>query len=250
MTLPRATSSTVQEWSTQWKWIDQCESTQDELWSCEPEIECVLTECQFKGRGRRGKTWVSSRKKGLYLSWRPLTLKALEHSQLPFLSLMTGLACARWLSSLGITTYLKWPNDLLIDSKKVGGVLCEARTCGTAWTVCIGIGINLFDHDELPTQATSVDRYCDVSSKDSRWYAASLITFLRAAYTDLIQRGITYVIEQWRTYQIPLGSLVQRDGIQGKYRGIDEEGGLLLEMDTGEIKSIQTGEVELISLLN
>lgn len=126
----------------------------------DPEGTAVLAAEQTAGRGRRGRPWASPRG-GLWLSvlCRPRTAPAME-----VLSLRVALAVARSIESHvpGITVLLKWPNDLILDHRKLGGILCEARWQGDlpAW-VAIGIGLNLGNPipAELTRQAVGLAGY-------------------------------------------------------------------------------------------
>jgi BirA family transcriptional regulator, biotin operon repressor / biotin---[acetyl-CoA-carboxylase] ligase len=102
----------------------------------------VLADAQTAGRGRMGRSWSSERGQGVWCSIveRPVDLKALD-----VLSLRIGLLLAERLDALSaLPVGLKWPNDLLVDGRKVGGILVEARWMGgsPAW-VAIGIGVNV-----------------------------------------------------------------------------------------------------------
>src|SRR3546814_7105530 len=98
---------------------------------------------QTAGRGRRGRSWISPFGANLYLSiawswpaWPP---------ELSALSLAIGVACAKVIENHGIADVrLKWPNDLLVDDRKLGGILIEHRgEAGGACRVVVGIGLNL-----------------------------------------------------------------------------------------------------------
>jgi BirA family biotin operon repressor/biotin-[acetyl-CoA-carboxylase] ligase len=101
----------------------------------------VVAEVQEEGRGSRGRTW-SSPRGGLWLS----VLARPRAAALEVLSLRAGLAVAELLETLGAEgrIALKWPNDLMLDDRKCGGILCEARWQGAspAWVV-IGLGLNV-----------------------------------------------------------------------------------------------------------
>lgn len=121
----------------------------------------IIAECQTAGKGRLGRGWYSPARTNIYSSVI-LTQKPTQ----PFISwipLATGIAVAETIEEVSkLNVSLKWPNDLLFNTKKLGGVLCESTTKGpTGWVVIVGIGLNIncgenqFPKD-LQTTATSL----------------------------------------------------------------------------------------------
>jgi BirA family biotin operon repressor/biotin-[acetyl-CoA-carboxylase] ligase len=129
--------------------------------SAAPHGSVYFSEEQLAGRGRGDHGWISAAGEGLYVS--VLLRPQLPAAHLPFLPLAAGLAAAeaiRAVSSLPID--LRWPNDLLIGPRKVGGILVEAQiySKGLPHAVVVGIGINVHQHvfpAGLATPATSLD---------------------------------------------------------------------------------------------
>lgn len=118
-----------------------------------PEGTLVLAARQRKGRGRLGRVWESP-EGGLYLS---LVLRpSRPQEEWPHLSLVTGLACAEAIrEACGVCAMIKWPNDLVIGSKKIGGILLETQF-GSGFVV-LGIGINVgTPANQLPDTAMSL----------------------------------------------------------------------------------------------
>lgn len=102
----------------------------------------VVAEAQTRGRGRRGRTWLSERG-GLYLS--ALFTPPIPAPRLGLLPLAAGLAVAETVEGLGLAPELRWPNDLLVGGRKLAGVLCESRLRpdgALAWVI-VGIGVNV-----------------------------------------------------------------------------------------------------------
>ena len=115
----------------------------------------IVADFQSAGRGRLGRSWWSSPGTALLASW--LLRPSLEPERTPLLSLVAGVAAARAASaSAGIQVRLKWPNDLLIEGRKVGGILSESDGKGA---VVLGLGVNVRQSafpDELRDTATSL----------------------------------------------------------------------------------------------
>jgi len=133
-----------------------CDSTNDEAakWAQEgaPHGAVVRADAQSRGRGRLGRAWNSPADCGLYFSVlaRPQKL-ALEHAAR--LTIVAALACARGIEEIiGRKMNVKWPNDVVLNERKIGGILCEAHAKENEIDFAIiGIGINVnFQRDDLP----------------------------------------------------------------------------------------------------
>lgn len=106
-----------------------------------PAGTLVIADEQVRGRGRQGRTWVSPPGAGIWMSW---LVRPAEPLQDGMLALRVGLAVAETLEHLGVATSLKWPNDILVEGRKLAGILCEGRWQGPGpgW-VGVGIGMNV-----------------------------------------------------------------------------------------------------------
>jgi BirA family biotin operon repressor/biotin-[acetyl-CoA-carboxylase] ligase len=129
-----------------------------------PSGSFYVADEQTAGRGRSDHQWHSSASQGLYLSvlFRPSAEKPLPTAELVWLPLMTGLAVHRAIAEVtALTPDLRWPNDILIESRKVAGILVEAQTESEFVSAAvIGVGINLHQPSfppDLATPATSLD---------------------------------------------------------------------------------------------
>ena len=127
-----------------------------------PEGTVVVAEEQTSGRGRRGRTWESSARAGLW--WSLLLRPGVPAYRLGWLPLVVGVGVARGVrSAVGVEVALKWPNDVLMDGRKLAGILAERLADGS---VVVGVGINVDqDETELPegggslrTSGISADR--------------------------------------------------------------------------------------------
>lgn len=107
----------------------------------------ILADCQTAGRGRRGRTWHSPAQGNIYMSVIVLPEPGAKRvgAWLPWIPLISALAVADCLSSSsGLAVSVKWPNDLLIGDKKIGGILCEQTTAADrSLAIIIGIGLNI-----------------------------------------------------------------------------------------------------------
>lgn len=211
-----------------------------------------LAERQTAGRGRRGRPWVSPFGANLYLSilWRyPLAPAALGGA-----SLAAGVAVARALRGCGVAGLtLKWPNDLLWQGRKLGGLLLEVsgEAQGPSYLV-VGLGLNL-RMDERQGQAidqpwTDLHRALDGTPPGRNRLAALLIDALAQALERYGRRGLGPFIADWEAFDRlrgqPIALRLGERTIAGRYEGIAPDGALRLRTPEG-IRCFHAGEVSL-----
>ena len=217
-------------------------------------FRACLAEYQTAGRGRRGRDWIQHFGSGLCLSFSWLFR---EPPAAPgTLSLAAGVAALRALAQAGVPgCTLKWPNDVLKDGGKLGGILSELRleAAGPAYVV-IGIGLNV----RLPLGAraaieaaggaTPADLATVVPLPSRTGLAALLIDAFVEVAVEFETHGFAPLLAEWRRADALLGERVsvhRRDGIQeGVARGITSDGALRVEID-GRIDELRAGEVSL-----
>lgn len=208
----------------------------------------IIAEQQTAGRGRRGRQWFASPGDSLTFSllWRfaPGTSPA-------GLSLAIGVAVARALTKAGIRSLaLKWPNDILLDGRKLGGILVELQP-GAPHAAVIGIGLNLRLPAHMPEDVRAASAaLCggDETTDPAAWYAALLID-LRATLESFASGGFTALRGEWMAYHafqdVPVRLLSDFGPPQaGICRGVDLDGALLLEID-GRVERVLSGEISL-----
>lgn len=207
----------------------------------------VLSETQKKGRGRLGREWISPKYKGIYLSLilRPRILP----NQAPVLTLLSAVSiCEAVKTVTDLDTKIKWPNDIMINNKKVGGILTElnAEMDQVSFTV-IGIGLNV--NNDKKTLLS-----CAASLRDEKSETINRVVLLqeilrRIEFNYLLfqSKGPGFIINKWRVYAITLGRRVKvishRRHIEGEAVEIDNEGALLLRSDTGFTQKVTAGDV-------
>lgn len=211
----------------------------------------VLAEFQQSGRGRRGNEWLSPYASGICLSlgWHFHSTPASYTA----LSLATGVAVCRSLRRIGINAVgLKWPNDIISDGKKFGGILLESRseTAGCS-DVVIGIGINV----NLPEQTllsilqpvTDISRISQQSISRNA-LSAILVEELLQMLEDYQAQGFASCIDEWRQLDALRGKaaelILPNNTLSGEILGIDENGLLLMLID-GETLSFSSGELSV-----
>lgn len=216
----------------------------------------TIAGCQTRGRGRLSRGWISP-VGGLWFSvvLRP-NLRPSEVSRLPFVA---GLAVADALRDLcGSQVETKWPNDVLVNGRKVCGILSEAEVEGDKLCfVVVGVGINVgFKAKEsLPEElwdiATSLD---DESERKIRVEALFRVVLERfeSVYHILLGEGFSRVLEMWKRNAGFLGKRVQVLDGNEKYAGmavdVEQDGSLSLRLDDGSVRLFVVGDVSLRSL--
>ena len=207
----------------------------------------ILAESQTKGKGRLGRTWFSPKYKGLYMSLilRPDMLP----TQAPILTLLTAVGiCDAIKNATGVTTQIKWPNDILVNNKKVCGILTQviAETDRIDFMI-ISAGINVNnDKKSLISTATSLKE----QKKDEVSRVGLLQEILReleAKYLFLEKKGSGPILEKWRHHNATLGRRVkvycQHKHVEGEALNIDSDGGLIIRKDNGINEKVMAGDV-------
>jgi len=214
--------------------------------------EVLLAEYQSAGRGRRGRAWLAPPGGAICLSmsW---TFREVPQD-LGALGLVVGVCALRALRTHGVDTLaLKWPNDLLLDERKLGGVLIDLRaeSAGPA-CVIIGIGLNLAVGPALLARiAASGTAATDLASAlqplpTRKSIAASLVSACVAGLLEFERQGLKPFIEDFRAADALRGrpvNVIAADGIaRGVARGIDLRGALMLETPQG-VRRFVSGDV-------
>lgn len=209
---------------------------------------CIVAAEQTAGRGRLGREWLSPRGAGIYCS--TLLRPQFEQKLWPLITLMSAVVVNEaLLEACGLETDIKWPNDILYEEKKLCGILAEIVETPEGRAVVVGIGINLTNDSfpiQLATVATSVaaatgrdpvlDQVLDrLQQSFARWYRK-----LSQQQSDIILAW-----SQRSSYANGKRVRITDNGtqVEGTTRGLDLEGGLRLETETGEIKIIRAGDV-------
>ncbi|HWQ76750.1 MAG TPA: biotin--[acetyl-CoA-carboxylase] ligase [Syntrophomonas sp.] len=213
----------------------------------------VVADTQTEGRGRRGRNWYSPAGQGIYIS---LILRPqMPLKEIPRISLMIAVAVAETLEKeLALPARIKWPNDILINGRKVAGILSEAVTDldGIEFVVA-GIGLNInnpmrdFPND-FRTDPTSV--LAETKQPASRvQILQSLLASLEKYYFILQQGNFTDILQRGRQLSMVIGQRVSlEDGgrlVSGRAVDIDENGFLVVCDATGENHTIFSGEIEV-----
>ena len=228
--------------------VARCASTNSVLLAERGLVAPVLLIAgeQTAGRGRRGRRWHSAPGAALTFSLaRRIRRPARE---LAALSLVTGVAAARALRSLGVPVELKWPNDLVAGGGKLGGILVETRAAGRGTLAVFGIGINLLGADQLARRlrrpVASLDQFIAPHGDP---IIATIASSLMAALDAFEAEGFEAAKGAWEAMHAHAGQRLRvrlADGrsVTGIASGLADDGALRLQTRSGP-RAIRSGRV-------
>ena len=227
-----------------YRFVGETTSTQDLLTEGDlPHGAVAVTEHQTAGRGRSGRRWDDAPSKALLFS---ILMCPPGAAPLPQLSLVAGLAVASAIeAAAGVPAMVKWPNDVLLDGRKVAGILLEAS--GTRVVCGIGINVNQ-DATELPATTRSPTTSLQLAGGaplDRGEVLAAVLLQLERLYHTWLEGGLTAL----------LGDLEQRNAVRGRRVRVSDrtgtageiapDGRLTITLDRGDVVLVESGEVEL-----
>ena len=217
----------------------------------EPEGSVVFARGQTQGRGRHGKEWVSPRGGGLYFSF--ILRPEMEAGRASRITLTVGWAVAGVLQDLDVgAVSIRWPNDVLLEGKKVCGILTEmSLRADKIDYIVVGVGLNVNTRpDELPDGGGSLFSVAK-RSFDIEDLSHMIIKRIDAGYGMLLEHKFYHIREDLRAAsQLFLGSRVRITNgdreIQGYAVDFDEDGGLVVRKDSGVLECVAAGSLELV----
>lgn len=245
----------TEQFGRQIRYVDSTPSTQNiaHQWAKEgaPEGAVVIAEEQVQGRGRMGKAWHSPPRTGIWMSLilRPPILLA-EASQL---TLLASVGIQEAISKeTGLSAKIKWPNDILVQGKKVCGILTEIRgEHDQVHYVIVGIGMNVNTEakdfpEELKNVGTSLA--IETGRKVHRAFlVATILKELEQTYFHYLQEGFSPIRRKWEQIAGMLGHVVTARSMQSTITGlaehINEQGALLIRTSSG-IVPVYSAEIE------
>lgn len=224
------------------------------LANAQPAPFVVLAGAQTRGRGRLGRRWYSPEVGNLYASFafRPEA----SHSRMQAITIWLGLAVCHLLrEDYGLPVCIKWPNDLLIDNRKVAGMLTEARIdADRTRDLVFGLGLNV--SGDLRDWPLEISQMATTLSQHSRKtlsineLAAKLVGRCTQAYEQFLRGDHLEVMRtRWAKYDAFEGRILRAEWrgkpIEGRSLGIDDTGSLRLATSGDEVVSIHSGEVTI-----
>jgi len=217
------------------------------------EGSIVIAECQTSGKGRLGRNWISPSGKNLYLSiiLRPKILT--NHA--PRLTIVTAVALSETLDDLQIFDHrIKWPNDILIDGKKLSGILTEMKCAGNAIDFIVaGLGVNLNSSfndypDELKDSIISLKEFTNTEINRIKFLQSFLVNFERN-YLNFLQEGFDKILNKWIMKSSIINQKIQVTDHENIFTGVvievTSDGNLIVQADD-KIHTINSGDINYI----
>ena len=210
------------------------------------DMAVVIAETQSRGRGRGGNSW-SSPKGSISMT---ATAAGIGLSSLAVMPLAVGAAVARAVRDFGVAAEVKWPNDILIDGRKLCGILCESSLLGSSARVFIGIGVNV--------EADSVDRRASPSAASLQEHGGpidrpAIVAGILARLVPALREDVPAadVVERWKDVSVPWWGHAIRF-LEGEMErrmtllDINPLGQLVARDDNGTLRSFVSGEIREI----
>jgi BirA family biotin operon repressor/biotin-[acetyl-CoA-carboxylase] ligase len=215
----------------------------------------ILAEEQSKGKGRHGRQWASPPKGGIYMSC--ILRPEMAPNEIPRITLLAAVAAAKAIratTSLDVT--IKWPNDIMLDGKKICGILTEMKAeQDIAVFVILGIGINVNTAARaLPKGSASLKDELQrrgIKGKVSRVeIVKKILEALEELYNISKRKGFESAIEEWKGLSDMLGSRVKvtlpNRSFEGLAHDINPDGALVVRLDSGVLEKVPSGDVVMI----
>lgn len=220
--------------------MEQCETTQRLLDASQPEGAVAVCEEQTAGRGRLGRRWEAAAGSSILVS---VLLRPPADRRVAELTLVAGVATAVAVErATGLAAQIKWPNDVMLDRRKVAGGLAELKDAA----VVLGIGINVNQaREELPAEtrvpAGSL-RSLTGREYDRGSILADLLEELEASYDRWREHGLDGVYDDLGARDFLRGRRVAVGDVRGVAQMIGRDGRLVVDTDAGEVH-VESGEV-------
>jgi len=214
----------------------------------------IIADSQKKGKGRLGRAWVSPPGRNIYMSvaFKP----RLYTRDATMLTLLTAVACVHAIKKItGLSVSIKWPNDLVFAGKKLGGILSEIRAdIDKVNLAVLGIGINVniekedFTDDIRPLATSIKEETGEYCSRDE--LVIEVLRQMERFYSLLINLGKHTLLNEWKKLSSTLGKSVKvvigDETLTGLAEDIDDNGMLILKLDSGLRRQISAGDITLL----
>ena len=203
----------------------------------------VITDNQKNGRGRRNNKWLSSPGNNLTFS---LILKKPNDSNLGLFSILTGVSIIKGIKSFtNIHCNLKWPNDIILNNKKIGGILIETNRNSPFFIIGVGLNVNA---QEIPSEIEKIASYLRIE-KNTPIQREPLLAFILNEFENLYNCNPINWIKHWKKYCNHLNKTVsfnhQNKNINGLFLDINNDGNAIINIEKEDI-IISSGTLEIL----
>nr|WP_285853229.1 biotin--[acetyl-CoA-carboxylase] ligase [Sporosarcina luteola] len=216
-----------------------------------PDGTLIVSEEQTAGKGRLSRPWDSAAQKGIWMSL--IIRPSLMPQQAPQMTLVAAVAIVRAIENVaGIEATIKWPNDILINNRKVTGILTELQSePDRVKAIILGIGMNVNqDEDDFPSELIEIATSLKIAGGkpiDRAKLIAEILFFIES-YTKMYEKhGFGPIKLLWEGYSNIAGKRIQavmlNETVEGTALGISEEGLLELQLDNGTVRGIYSADV-------
>lgn len=229
--------------------LESCASTNDEAARLAragaAHGTVVIAATQTGGRGREGRPWASPAG-GLYVS--AVLRPPLPLADVPPMTLAIGVATCDAARACGAPAVLKWPNDVLVEGRKLAGILVEAHSQGGKLeAVVVGIGVNLERTPDAVAKAGISLAEASTTVVDRDAFVATLFTQVERWIDRYVAGGLPAIVPAWQERMAPgLAARATVDGMQltGAVCGLADDGALVLRDHAGQLHRVRSGDVE------
>ncbi|HHY77139.1 MAG TPA: biotin--[acetyl-CoA-carboxylase] ligase [Clostridiales bacterium] len=214
----------------------------------------IVAEEQTKGRGRLGREWISQKGKGI---WMTIMLKPdLKPDMASQVTLIAALSVLRGIKNVtDIDVMIKWPNDLVINGKKVCGILTElGAEIDIINYLCVGIGINVNseedDFNKIGLNTATSLKVTVGKTIDRKRLIVEILESFENLYKQFLQKGsIDYMLEEYKKHLVNLGKevkiILKNDEVKGIAEDVNGKGHLMVRLDNGHLMEVSSGEVSV-----
>ncbi|NLI69736.1 MAG: biotin--[acetyl-CoA-carboxylase] ligase [Firmicutes bacterium] len=222
-----------------------------------PEGTLILAEEQSAGKGRLGRSWSSLPYRGLWFSLLLRPENMTPEKMAPFTAAAAAIAASGLRGVTGLPVSVKWPNDLLINGKKLGGALARVKMQShRIHFMILGMGINVNHRiDDFPAELKEKATSLHIEGKtiyDREAICATILNGLEVGYRLFLECGFSAFLELWRELDFMPGQRITVEygttTFRGTAMGIDEKGALIARGFSGERKHFPYGEIEKMTL--
>ena len=231
--------------------VDSTPSTNTEAWriiSKGASSGIVITDQQLNGKGQRGRKWVFQAEKSVAFSF--FSNHDIDSNKIGYLPILSGLAVSNALTKLNVSSQLKWPNDIIVNGKKIGGILCESTIRKkSSRNIVIGIGMNI-NQDENDVQNLNIPNAGSLKTEYNKTFVreeviSSVINNLEILLQSF-PKNINKITHNWVKACAHLNQDIELSynskKIKGIFKGLGDNGvgiveknGILIDIASGSI---------------